>query len=272
MKISPLSRTADLGFNRQLGRNRAQREQALGRISTGKRVNRAGDDAAAASIIAQLSAEIASASAASRNVDLGAASLSIADGALQSQQDITTRMRELAVQSSNGTLNDGDRAIIQAEFGQLAAELDRIAGVTEFNGTQVLQGASVETQVGTGSGDADRIEVSTPDATAAGLGVAGLSVADAGDALSALDALDSAIQGLSEARAEVGAGLGRLDNAQSTIESTLLANTAALSRVRDADIAEEVSNERLAGIRESFGVAAYRRSPQAQADLFSKLL
>ena len=130
----------------------------------------------------------------------------------------------------------------------------------------------METQVGTGATENDRIEVTTPDATLAGLGLNGVDISTSAGALDALESIDGAISTLSTARAQVGAGQTRIESARSNLEQSFQSNTAALGRMRDADLVRELSNQSLSSIRESFGVDAYKRTAAGDVALIENLV
>src|SRR5690606_18721803 len=147
--------------------------RSLERLSSGLRITRASDDAAGLAISERFRAEIRSLSQAQRNANDGVSMLQIAEGALNETSGILIRLRELAIQSANGTLGDGERNTLHDEFSALVEEVSRIAAVTEFNGTQVLNGGSsvsVTFQIGTNNTANDRITVTGVDATASGIG------------------------------------------------------------------------------------------------------
>jgi flagellin len=223
--------------------SRAVKHQAdaLGRIGSGKRIRSASDDAAGLAIAKQLLAELGSAQMASRNIDYGVSHVDIAEGALQQQHDLVSRMRELAVQSGSDTLNETDRSAIQAEFAQLQAEVGRIAETTEFNGNALLKGGETELQIGTGNGVEDRLAVPTPDSGIAALGLDVVDLSTAASARDALDSFDAASDVLSQSRASIGATRNRLEGALDSNAVTMENIAAAASRIEDADIARETS-------------------------------
>jgi flagellin len=212
------------------------------RLASGRRINRAGDDAAGLAISEKLGAAVRSLEQASRNVDYGSALARVADSAMADQSDMLVRMRELAVQSANGALGDEERAAIQAEFGELRAEIDRVATSTNFNNQQLLQGASFDIQAGAGGGAGNVITVQTPNTSAAALGLVPLDVSTAAGAQDALDDLDSALASVSSARGRTGAQANRLESAQNNLGSAVQSTTAAYARIADADVAQESAN------------------------------
>ena len=236
-------------YTRSIGSHREKQAQQLGRIGSGKRIQRAADDAAGLAIAKQLQAELGSAQSASRNIDYGVSQSDIADGALNQQHQLVSRMRELAVQSSSDTLSSANRTAIQAEYSQLQEEVGRIAETTEFNGTALLQGGSTELQVGTGGGAEDRISLDSPDSGIASLGLDTVDLSSAANSRAALDALDAATENLSQSRAGIGATRNRLEGALESNAVTMENIAAAASRIADADIARESSDLALSRTR-----------------------
>lgn len=235
--------------SRHISRAANEQGQRLGRLGSGKRIQRASDDAAGLAIAKQLQAELGSVKSASRNIDYGVSQADITDGALDQQHQMVSRMRELAVQSGNGTLSDVDRGAIQTEFSQLQEEVGRIAETTEFNGNSLLRGGSTELQVGTGSGVEDRLALDTPDSGTAALGLDAVDLSTAAGALASLDSFDAATEALSERRASIGATRNRLEGALESNAVTMENIAAAASRIEDADIARESTEVSLSRTR-----------------------
>lgn len=215
------------------------------RLSSGRRINSAADDAAALGISENLEALTRSLTVASRNTGNGISLASVKEGALASVGDLTTRMRELAVQAADGSLSAADRSYLDAEFQQLKQEVGRISGSTEFNGQKLLGGTAgqVDVQVGDGAGSNDTISVETGgiDTTTLGLDGLSLSGANGANARAALDGIDNALATVTNARAENGATINRLVSAQESTLSRRNLYLEANSRLRDADYAEETS-------------------------------
>lgn len=211
------------------------------RLSSGLRIATAADDAAGLGISERMRAQIRSLSAASRNAQDGISLVQTADGALSEVDNNLIRMRELAIQSSNGTLSNADRATLDSEFQELIVEIDRVASQTTFNGVSLLDSAaSISLQVGANSGQT--ISVSLGDASASTLGISALGISNLGGAQSALAAIDSALDDVNLTRGRFGATQNRLE---STIRSILNSRdnlSAAESRIRDVDIALETAD------------------------------
>ncbi len=229
-------------------RNMAQATNALNRnfarLSTGRRIASASDDAAGLAIGARLNAQVRSLDAAVRNANDGISMVQTAEGGLAEIQNNLTRMRELAVQAANGTLAAGDRTALDAEFTQLASSIDQIAGSTDFNGTGLLNAAgTVALQVGAGTTANDTLSVNTYDATAATLGVgAVINLTSAANATTAITALDTAIDNVTGYRGNYGAFQNRLDATISSLSIRSENLAAANSRIMDVDVASETAS------------------------------
>ncbi len=250
MSISVLTNVASLGAQRNLSRSQGMLSKSIGRLSSGLRINQAADDAAGLGISENLKADIRSLSQASRNANDGVSMMQVAEGSMNEISGIVTRMRELAVQSANGTLGATERSYIDTEFDQLKAEIDRISNVTEFNGQKLIDGSAsvgLTMQVGIQNTANDRLAVSITRLVASTLGSAGglhigsISMSTATNSQLALGALDSAIEQLSTARAKVGAFQNRMTIAVTNLGVAHENLSAANSRIRDVDVAYEAA-------------------------------
>ncbi len=257
MGISIVTNVASLSAQRNLGRAQEMQQSSVGRLSSGLRINRAADDAAGLGISESLRADIRSLSQAKRNASDGISMTQVAEGAMNEIQGIVGRMRELAVQSANGTLGTTERGYIQTEFNALRSEINRITEVTEFNGRKLINGstaAGVAFQVGIQNTTNDRLTLSIAALSAGALGSTGSvatgaatnvvgsqSLSTASKAQSAIAVFDSAIKQLSTARAGIGAMQNRLSVTLNNLSVSHENLTAAESRIRDVDVAEETS-------------------------------
>lgn len=245
-------------------------KQVLAKIASGHRINSASDDAASLAIAEGLEASGRSLRQAQRNVLDGVSILQTADSALSGASDIVGRLRELAVQASNGTLSDDQRASIQGEAQQLTEELDRIAQTTEYNGRRLFQGeGDVSLQVGTEAGQTEDIQFTGPSTDELGIGNLDLSSADA--ARGSLSSIDDANQGLSEQRAEIGAEQSGLERVYDNLDQSAINTAEAESRLRDADIAATSSQFTGQRIRAQAAVAAHSQANVA-AELAGQLI
>jgi flagellin len=222
-----------------------------------------------------LEAQIRSYNQAARNANDGISVIQTTEAALNETSNILTRMRELAMQSASDGIGDTERDYIQTETDQLISELDRISQVTKFNGTNLLDGniQTLDFQVGVDGTANDQITFSTIDATigGAGLNVTGLDVNDKVNAAGALTTIDTALIAVSTARANLGAVGNRFQSAINNIQSFSESLSAANSRIRDVDVAEETSRMARANILQQAGVSVLAQANQ-QPQLALKLL
>ena len=226
-------------------------DSAMERLSTGKRINYARDDAAGQAIAVRLTAEIQGLAVAARNAADGQSMVDTADAALQETQTLLLRMRELAVQASNGTLGDADKAALEVEAGSLEAEIKRISDNTSWGGKKLLDGsfsgdmsANTRTlQIGTTEGET--IELSIPDmaATAATIGYSvAHSIGSFTGAQSAIGSIDTALSGVAEVRGKLGGISNRLDSTIANLNQVRVNLSASKGRIEDADFAAETGN------------------------------
>jgi flagellin len=214
------------------------------RLATGLRISTAADDAAGLAISERLRAQVRSLNQAKRNAADGISLVQTGEGALNEVSGILLRLRELAVQSANGTVSDTDRATLDEEFQSLVAEVDRIGRSTEFNGIKLLDGSSsnVTFQVGSGTTvGVDTLSANLSAVLATGLGIDVLGLTNASAASSAMSALDSAIDSVSRSRGRLGAMQNRLQYTVNNLQVQSENLSAADSRIRDVDIAYETA-------------------------------
>jgi flagellin len=213
------------------------------RLSSGLRIANASDDAAGLGISEKMRSQIRSFGVAARNAQDGISMAQTAEGSLNEVSNLLGRMRELAMQSANGTLDATDRATIQVEFLALNDEIERIAQQTQFNGIDLLNNTTgADIQVGIDAGQI--ISLSTVDATtaASGLDTAGLFTDTVVNANLALTGLDAAIDTVNTARGQIGSDQNRLGSALSSILNVRENLAAAESRIRDVDVASETAD------------------------------
>jgi len=237
---------ASLNAQRNLLGTKWGLDKSLERLSSGYRINRAGDDAAGLAISENLRAQIRGLKQASRNAQDGVSLVQVAEGGLNEISSIMIRLRELAVQAASDTIGPVERQFLNVEYDQLVSEIDRIADGTEFNGTQLLSGTGsvLDFQVGTRNDpNIDRLtfDASKADANSAALGINLTSVADKASAQNSLAAIDAAIVSVSAMRADFGAIQNRLQSAIGNIAVSVENLSAANSRIRDVDVAEETA-------------------------------
>jgi flagellin len=224
---------------------------AMEKLSTGMRINYAKDDAAGQAIATRLTAEVQGLAVASRNAADAQSMIDTADGALQETHTILLRMRELAVQSANGTLTDDDRVHTNAEYQQLQSEITRISDNTKWAGKNLLNGtvSSLDFQVGEGANQKITISIADADATALSLfadantdSVNDLGVSSATAAQTAIGALDTAIGAISTERGKLGAASNRLTSTMNNLDQVSVNLSASKGRIEDADFAAETGN------------------------------
>lgn len=238
------------------------------RLSSGNRITSAGDDAAGLSISESLRAQVRSMKQAERNANDGISFVQVAEGGMGEIGNILIRLRELSIQAASDTVGDKERGFINQEFQSLLQEVDRIANVTSFGGTELLNGQSghdLEFQVGIRNNEADRITFKTTenDLRSDAIGVSGISAESIDAARNAIDNIDAGMAKVSEARARMGAMQNKM---HSTVNNLLIAKEnleQARSRIADADIAEETSALTKNNILQQAGIAVLAQANQA---------
>jgi flagellin len=232
---------------RNLRSTRGSLDKSLERLSSGSRINHAGDDAAGLAISESLRAQIRGIGQAERNAQDGVSMVQVAEGALAEVSNLLIRMRELAVQAASDTVGQNERRFLDVEFKQALEEIDRIAHSTEYNGVRLLDGSAptFEIQIGTKNNPMiDRVrlfDAGSSDCNVVSLGLNLTSVNDKPGAQNSLGAIDQALSSVVATRAEFGAMQNRLQSVITNIGISKENLSAANSRVRDADLAEEVS-------------------------------
>jgi flagellin len=240
--------------NRQLGVTQGDVARSIERLSSGQRINRAGDDASGLAVSEKMRSQIRGLNQAERNIQNGVSFIQATEGYLQETQDILNRLRELSVQSANGVYTDEDRMQIQVEVSQLVDEINRIASHAQFNGMNLLTGAFaqdsatnrvMQLQVGANMDQNERIYIGTMTAEALHLqtaqGDAGtVSIATPEAANQAIGSVDSALKQVSKQRADLGAYQNRFEMAAEGVAIAAENLQAAESRIRDADMASEM--------------------------------
>ena len=242
--------------NRQLGVTGVSVRKDIEKLSSGMKINRAGDDASGLAVSEKMRSQIRGLNQASRNASNGISFIQATEGYLQETTDIMQRIRELAVQSSNGIYTDEDRMQIQVEISQLVAEVDRIASSTQFNGLNMLTGRYAK-QTGEnsvtgsmwfhiGANMDQRMEVYIGTMTAVALGVRELgdetiiSLASPAEANRAIGTIDEALKKINKQRADLGGYQNRLEHAVKGIDIAAENLQAAESRIRDTDMAAQM--------------------------------
>ncbi len=247
------------------------RDQAkiYSRLSSGQRITSAGDDAAGLSISENLRAQIRSMGQAERNANDGVSFTQVAEGGLTEVGNIMVRLRELAIQAGSDTVGDKERGFINTEVQSLVQEVDRIANVTNFNGTPLLNGqaskSELEIQVGTRNDAADRLtfNASENDIRASSIGIDGLDYTSIDGARNAIDKIDDATSKVFASRARLGAMQNKLQATINNLGITKENLSFARSRIADADVAQETSELVRGNILQSAGIAVLAQANQA---------
>jgi len=237
--------------NRVLGVTEQNIEKNIEKLSSGMRINRAGDDASGLAVSEKLRGQIRGLNQATRNIENGVSFIQTTEGYLQENQDILHRMRELAVQSANGIYTAEDRMQIQVEVSQLVDEINRIASHAQFNGMNLLTGRfatgseGMQFQVGANMDQNKHVFIGTMTAVALGLqgaqGTSGtISIESPDSANQAIGMVDTALKAVSKQRADLGAYQNRFEMAAQGVSVAAENLQAAESRIRDTDMASEM--------------------------------
>ncbi|MCI8426249.1 MAG: flagellin [Lachnospira sp.] len=229
-----------MNTNRQLGIITDAQAGATEKLSSGYKINRAADDAAGLAISEKMRSQIRGLDRASANAQDGISLIQVAEGALNEAHAILQRMNELATQAANDTNTSTDRDAIQQEINQLTSEINRIQSTTQFNTMNLLDGTfqGKNLQVGAISGQGISISISNMDA--ASLGVSGLKVSSFSIAGAAMEKIQAAIEKVSKQRSKLGAIQNRLEHTINNLDTSSENTSAAESRIRDTDMAEEM--------------------------------
>ena len=241
--------------------------KSMEKLSSGLRINRAGDDAAGLAISEGLKSDLRALDQASRNAADGISLVQTGEGSLDEVSNILLRMKELAEQSLNGTLSNTERGYLNSEFSNLTSEINRISDSTEFNGVKLLDGSEsspIKIQVGIGTATADSVSIDlSDDLDAAGIGITG-SIDTSANATTAMGQIDDAIAAVTSARSTFGAIQNRLESSIRNIGLQSENLAAANSRIRDVDVAKETSTLTSYQILQQAGVSMLAQAKQAQ--------
>ena len=257
MGIRINTNVSSINTRRHLANSTISFNKSMEKLSSGLRINRAGDDAAGLAISESLKSDIRALDQASRNAADGISLVQTGEGSLDEVSSILLRMKELAEQSLNGTLSNTDRGYLNNEFSALKSEIDRISDATEFNGVKLLDGTggTIAIQVGIGTGTSDKVDIDLGLArSTAQLGLSATIDAASG-ATTAMDQIDAAISSVTSARSDFGAIQNRLESSIRNINMTSENLAAANSRIRDVDVAKETSQMTSYQILQQAGVA-----------------
>lgn len=226
--------------NRLLHQTDEEMKKSIEKLSSGMRINKAGDDASGLAVSEKLRSQIRGLQQAERNSQDGISFIQVAEGSLQEVHSILHRVRELAIQTANGIYSDVDRLQVQVEVSQLVQEVDRIAETTEFNKFKILDGTMLSTQFHVGANADQRISVNVATMTAQALDIGALNIATVSGSNSALAKVDNAVNIVSKQRANFGAWQNRMEFTERNLAVAWENLQSAESRIRDADMATEV--------------------------------
>jgi flagellin len=246
-------------------------ETAMTRLSSGKRINSAKDDAAGLAIATRMDANVRGFTQAIRNANDGISLAQTAEGALAETSNILVRMRELAVQSANGTNAASDRTALQTEVTSLIAQIDDIATRTNFNGTSLLNSAATSINIQTGLASGQTVAIAIGDMQATALGVGTVDLSTAAGASTALAALDTAINTVATQRATLGAAQSRLDATVNNLTSSVTNLAESKSRIMDADYSMETTKLASAQILAQASTAMLAQANQSQQGVLNLL-
>ncbi|MFG6327215.1 MAG: flagellin [Lachnospiraceae bacterium] len=260
-----------MNANRQLGITVGNQAKATEKLSSGYKVNRAGDDAAGLTISEKMRSQIRGLNKASTNAEDGISAIQTAEGALNEAHEILQRMNELATQAANDTNTSSDRTAIKKEVDALTSELNRIASTTQFNTMNLLDGTFTgkKLQVGALNGQTISISVKTMNATA--LGVNALTVDTNANAGTSMSKIQAAISKVSTQRSALGALQNRLEHTVKNLDTTAENTQAAESRIRDTDMANQMVEYSKNSILQQAGQSMLAQANSANQGVLSLL-
>jgi flagellin len=278
MSMSVNTNVTSLNAQRNLSTTQNALATSMQRLSSGLRVNSAKDDAAGLAISERMSAQVRGMNVAVRNANDGISLSQTAEGALGKVGDSLQRMRELAVQARNGTNGDSDKDSLDKEFQQLSSEISRVLGGTTFNGIAIIgsDAGAKEFQIGANTTTNDSITVTTTDMTT-DASITDVTTAkidstqQASDIGDTIDKIDGAIDKINSERAMYGAVQNRFDSVISNLQTSVENQSAAKSRITDADFASETSNLSRAQILQQAGTAMVAQANQLPQQVLSLL-
>ncbi len=251
---------------RNLKVSNSQQEAEFSKLSSGKRITKAADDAAGLAISKKLEAETKGLRMASRNASDAISLVQVAEGGLNETGNILTRLRELSIQAGSDTVGEAERGYLSLEYEQLVQETDRISKSTMYNGKPLLRGEGdkMQFQVGSYAGEENMIEfdASQTDASAENLGIGGTNVRDKEGAIENLERIDQAIAKVSAFRANFGSVQSRLQSSINNIDVAVVNQEAARSRIEDVDVADSTAKLASNQIKSSAGTATLMQANQ----------
>ncbi len=260
-----------MNANRQLGITTNAQAKSSEKLSSGYKINRAGDDAAGLTISEKMRSQIRGLNKASDNAQDGVSLIQVAEGALNETHSILQRMNELATQAANDTNTSADRGAIQSEIDQLTSEINRISSTTQFNTQNLVDGKFTGKSLQVGSICGQAITISIANMEASTIGVTGVGVTSFTSAGSAMSKIQGAISVVSEQRSYLGALQNRLEHTIANLDNISENTSSAESRIRDTDMAEEMVNYSKNNILAQAGQSMLAQANQSTQGVLSLL-
>ena len=260
-----------MNTNRQMGVVSSSLQKSTEKLSSGYKINRAGDDAAGLSISEKMRSQIRGLNKASSNAQDGISLIQVAEGALNETHSILQRMNELATQAANDTNTSVDRTAIKNEMDQLTSEINRIQSTTQFNTMNLLDGTFTSKNLQVGALSGQTIKISVTKISASNIGVSGLAVSSNVKAGEAMSKIQLAIQSVSSQRSKLGAIQNRLEHTINNLNTTSENTSAAESRIRDTDMASEMVEYSKNNILQQAGQSMLAQANQQNQGVLSLL-
>ncbi len=260
-----------MNTNRQMGVVSSSLQKSTEKLSSGYKINRAGDDAAGLSISEKMRSQIRGLNKASSNAQDGISLIQVAEGALNETHSILQRMNELATQAANDTNTSVDRTAIKNEMDQLTSEINRIQSTTQFNTMNLLDGSFSSRNLQVGALSGQTIKISVTKMSASNIGVSGLTVSSNVKAGEAMSKIQLAIQSVSSQRSKLGAIQNRLEHTINNLNTTSENTQSAESRIRDTDMASEMVEYSKNNILQQAGQSMLAQANQANQGVLSLL-
>ena len=260
-----------MNTNRQMGVVSSSLQKSTEKLSSGYKINRAGDDAAGLSISEKMRSQIRGLNKASSNAQDGISLIQVAEGALNETHSILQRMNELATQAANDTNTSVDRTAIRNEMDQLTSEINRIQSTTQFNTMNLLDGSFSSRNLQVGALSGQTIKISVTKMSASNIGVSGLSVSSNVKAGEAMSKIQLAIQSVSSQRSKLGAIQNRLEHTINNLNTTSENTQAAESRIRETDMASEMVEYSKNNILQQAGQSMLAQANQQNQGVLSLL-
>lgn len=264
LRINTNIASQEVQRNMRVNSNSQQAE--FSKLSSGKRITKSADDAAGLAIAKKLEAETKGLRMASRNANDAISLVQVAEGGLNETSSILTRLRELSIQAASDTVGEAERGYLSLEYEQLVQEADRISKTTQFNGRSLLKGVGevIQFQVGAYGGEENIIELDggAIDSSAESLGIGGTDIRDKKDAVDNLELIDAAIGKVSAFRANFGSLQSRLTSTVNNLDTAVVNQEAARSRIEDVDVAASTASLASAQIRNAASTATLAQANQ----------